>query len=318
MVAALLVLLHHWNWVVAADIRAHPAYPRYLAEGGGTFGVSLFFMISGFVILASARGKDARGFIVSRVVRLYPAFWVCCAFSWLVMLPDPMSPNFGEFLVNLTMLPGPAGVPFVDGVYWTLALEAKFYLLIAILLALGRLDRIQLVLWAWLLLSQLALGLGWSNFLMAEWAPCFIAGCACQLLRERRSLARMVLFAVTALICADEFSGGINYSALGNTPPGRWLVFGIMAVELLAVLAIALGWVRVGRARWIAWMGALSYPLYLLHKEIGYRIIKGWPDVSHGLLIAVAAGVVLILSAVVVHVEPLLQNRLRRALHPAS
>jgi peptidoglycan/LPS O-acetylase OafA/YrhL len=316
LVAALLVLLHHWNWVISAEIRAHPAYPTYLAEGGGTFGVSLFFMISGFVILASARGKDVRGFIVSRVVRLYPAFWVCCALSWLVMVPDPTAPNFGEFLVNLTMLPGPAGVPFVDGVYWTLALEAKFYLLIAILLALGRLDRIEAVLWGWLLLAQLGLGLGWSNLVMAKWAPCFIAGCACQLLRERRSGTRVALFAVSALICVDEFSGGLDYTALAATPPGKLLVFAILSAELLTVLAIAMGWIRLRRSSIVVFAGAVSYPLYLLHKEFGYRIIKGWPEVSQGLLIVLAGVVVLGLSAAVVRFEPRLQRWLRHALRP--
>lgn len=316
-VAATLVLLHHWNWVIAADIKAHPAYPSYLAEGGGTFGVSLFFMISGFVILASARGKDARGFIVSRVVRLYPAFWVCCALSWLAMLPDPMAPNFGEFLVNLTMLPGPAGVPYVDGVYWTLALEAKFYLLIAILLALGRLQQIERVLWCWLLLTQVTLGLGWSNLVMAIWAPCFIAGCACQLLREQRSGPRIALFAVSAAVCLEGFSGGLDFSALGSMPPGQALRLAIIATELFVVLAIAMNWWRLRPSWLVASAGAVSYPLYLLHKEIGYRIIKGWPELPHGWMIVIAAVVVLGLSAAVVRFEPRLQSRLRRALRPS-
>jgi len=42
----------------------------------GYLGVNLFFMISGFVILWTARDRTPSGFVLSRITRLYPEFWI--------------------------------------------------------------------------------------------------------------------------------------------------------------------------------------------------------------------------------------------------
>jgi peptidoglycan/LPS O-acetylase OafA/YrhL len=50
----------------------------------GYLGVDLFFLISGFVILMTAIDRSAKSFIISRMVRLYPAFWMCCTLTFLI------------------------------------------------------------------------------------------------------------------------------------------------------------------------------------------------------------------------------------------
>ncbi len=67
----------------------------------GLFGLHVFFMLSGFVILLSAQGQDFRGFVVAGIVRLYPAFWICCTISALFVLPtgDPLL-GWAEYLGN--------------------------------------------------------------------------------------------------------------------------------------------------------------------------------------------------------------------------
>jgi peptidoglycan/LPS O-acetylase OafA/YrhL len=40
----------------------------------GTFGVELFFVISGFVIMNSVRKYDLREFLFRRLIRIYPLF----------------------------------------------------------------------------------------------------------------------------------------------------------------------------------------------------------------------------------------------------
>lgn len=52
----------------------------------GYLGVELFFMISGFVILMTASNNSLKRFFISRAVRLYPAFWVCCTITFLLIL----------------------------------------------------------------------------------------------------------------------------------------------------------------------------------------------------------------------------------------
>src|SRR4051812_19156660 len=42
----------------------------------GYLGVQLFFVISGFVILMTAYGRNVEEFVASRFSRLFPAYWV--------------------------------------------------------------------------------------------------------------------------------------------------------------------------------------------------------------------------------------------------
>jgi peptidoglycan/LPS O-acetylase OafA/YrhL len=133
--AASAVLLYHWSFAGAArepwTVMQYPLispFARY-----GYLGVDLFFIISGFVVLMSAMGSTPKRFFISRVVRLYPAFWVCCLLTFTVAMLIG-APRFHvpakHLLVNLTMMQGFLDVPHVDGVYWSLAVELKFYFLI--------------------------------------------------------------------------------------------------------------------------------------------------------------------------------------------
>src|SRR5262245_23513156 len=97
----------------------------------GYLGVEFFFIISGYVIFFSARGKTAGDFLVSRAVRLYPAFWFAVLVTSLVAVPwggEQMSVTLPQVLANLTMAPQLFGQTYVDGVYWTLVFEWSFYL----------------------------------------------------------------------------------------------------------------------------------------------------------------------------------------------
>ena len=143
----------------------------------GNMGVQLFFIISGFVILLSAYGKNASRFVGSRVGRLYPAYWVAVlATGFLVIV---MWPKLGEgrgikeLLANLTMFHPLMGMRHIDGVYWTLWIELRFYLVILVLIMLRLLTirGVTIFAVAWPLLGLGAQLMGNENatyLLMAE------------------------------------------------------------------------------------------------------------------------------------------------------
>ncbi|MGH8965075.1 MAG: acyltransferase family protein, partial [Actinomycetes bacterium] len=66
------VAVNHHAWGPRTDV-SFPNLQPLVAYG--SFGVQLFFVISGFVILMSAWGRDVRSFTASRVGRLFPAYW---------------------------------------------------------------------------------------------------------------------------------------------------------------------------------------------------------------------------------------------------
>src|SRR5215468_7919943 len=133
--AAAGVAIYHWCYrPVIAGMPSDTAFGFVQAVSRyGYPGVDLFFIISGFVILWSASRRGAASFIASRFSRLYPTFWACVALTAFVLLLTgraPPSLDLRAFLLNCTMIPGAIGVAYVDGVYWTLFVELKFYLLV--------------------------------------------------------------------------------------------------------------------------------------------------------------------------------------------
>ena len=105
----------------------------------GAFGVSIFFLISGFVIPFSLRSQPAAGFLVARAFRIFPTFWAALFVEWcLVHVQSWFSGRgvpFGTavYLQNALLLDTVIGGGFVDLVNWTLSIEVKFYLLMALL-----------------------------------------------------------------------------------------------------------------------------------------------------------------------------------------
>jgi peptidoglycan/LPS O-acetylase OafA/YrhL len=137
-VAALLVAIRHF-----ADgyVRIRPAanaddtffYTVASQLEFGLLGVIAFFAISGFVICPSLRGERYEGtrkFLIGRFFRLYPAFWM----SVLLILSTRylvygLHYGLPQILGNLTMLYSFFQVEPLQGLYWTLEVEAIFYLL---------------------------------------------------------------------------------------------------------------------------------------------------------------------------------------------
>src|SRR5690606_29573201 len=110
--------------------------------GLGILGVELFFVISGFVILMTVWGRGLGAFARSRLVRLYPAYWlslIAVAALYGLTGVKALDPKLstGGYLVNATMLQRLFKVGDASGVYWSLWAELRFYFLITILVVAG-------------------------------------------------------------------------------------------------------------------------------------------------------------------------------------
>lgn len=97
-------------------------------NGGGAFGVDVFFVLSGFVISRAAETK-AQTFLRDRLTRVLPGYWMWCA-AWLavVAVGAPFDPV--RLFATVTLIPSmraPLVDPYVN-VSWTLTYELIFYL----------------------------------------------------------------------------------------------------------------------------------------------------------------------------------------------
>jgi peptidoglycan/LPS O-acetylase OafA/YrhL len=323
--AASFVLLYHYGFRGVRSGWVNVSFPVFEpAAKYGFLGVYLFFMISGFVILRSVGHGRLDRFLRSRILRLYPAFWVCATLTFVlthILDGGRFAASPVRYLVNLTMGAQFVGVSSIDGAYWSLYVEWKFYALIAAVLITRQMQRIEALMAGWLLLSVVVESGGPSplrSLLITPYAPFFVAGCVyCFIFSQGMTNVRL------AMLIA---SGVAQAMVLGNVTNGLAQELGVPISAVVAVSAVAvfhLGFVLICIRRsstlrsehWKA-LGALTYPLYLVHQVVGYSLINDLsPHIGRfGALtsaVLLSFGIAWVVSR---YTEPFVATLLRRAL----
>jgi exopolysaccharide production protein ExoZ len=262
--ACLLVVIYHTLQASAGEaaIRAWP---------NGSAGVDLFFVISGYVMMASTRrlaGRPsaARVFLIHRAWRLVPLYWLLTLAKYAIATLWPAaSPHTSASLWNLA-----ASLCFIPArnlagqirpvlpVGWSLNFEVFFYALFALTLAARRPPW-----WLVPVLAATALAGAWRT---AAWpAPLFLANglvlefalgmLAWQARRFRRPPAPLALLLFASVLLL----------VLPLAGQWRWLVWGAPATAmLLAALALE---PRYGARlpRLLLALGEASFAIYLAH-----------------------------------------------------
>ncbi len=117
-----------------------------LARYWGFFGtgVELFFVLSGFLLfLPYARAMlhntsfpSTLGFLERRALRILPAYWVCLTILIIVLAPTNSTQiGLGNVLAHIALIHNtfPAYNRAINGPFWTLAVEAQFYITLPLL-----------------------------------------------------------------------------------------------------------------------------------------------------------------------------------------
>lgn len=324
--AALIVVVFHYAFRGhAADGMSDLPYPLLAPIAKyGYLGVELFFLISGFVILMTASRSDLRGFVVSRVVRLYPAFWACCTLTFVAILligDGRFTATPTQYLVNMTMLSGFVGVPSIDGVYWSLFVELQFYALVAMLLLAHRIHQAQGFLLLWLgasVLLEVFPVYALRFVLITDYAAYFIGGAMCFLVWSGGATPlRMAAIAASLLLALHGAIGGVEqFERHYATRMNRLVIAGTVTVYFAVMLLVATRRVGIlGRRRWLV-AGALTYPLYLIHQNVGFMVFNlAYPGIDPHLLFW---GTVVLMLGVAHAVHVLIERRGSPALKRAA
>ncbi|MEV0621488.1 acyltransferase [Nonomuraea sp. NPDC050404] len=294
--AALAVVAFHYLVAYASVWGERPAelFPALAPIAGlGILGVELFFIISGFVILMTVWGRGLGAFARSRLVRLYPAYWLSLAavaalygLTGAKALNPKLSP--GDYLLNATMFQRLFKVTDASGVYWSLWAELRFYLLIAILVIVGVTHgRVLAFCGIWL---AAALGVklleGYEVFesellreiVMPDYAPYFVAGMALYLVHKHGGhwlpwLYVAASYGLSLDSALSRVARRVDAAGFKNMPVTDLGV--IIALTLIFVLMalVALGALRLKPSRTLTALGGTTYPLYLFHSVIAVALI---------------------------------------------
>jgi peptidoglycan/LPS O-acetylase OafA/YrhL len=291
--AIMLVLAFHYcsRWTP-------PNYPENLypygsmlrdipIAGHGYLGVQLFFIISGFVIaLTLLHSKDWLDFALRRAARLFPTMIFCAVltFAILAMLPVTyFEPRLVDFLPSLTFIEPylwekALGTPVsaIDGAYWSLFVEVKFYFWAGLLFfVFGKarflpsfttfLNAVLLLTVVGMLASNKSvLDVGQHIFAAPHlsWFGAGIAFFYLHLDRENR-LARLLAVETLVVVIAQAFIRGAELE----------IPYYLAFYALFVLFVFRRQWLRAFEWKPLTSAGEASYSLYLVHQNVGVTLI---------------------------------------------
>jgi peptidoglycan/LPS O-acetylase OafA/YrhL len=279
--AAMCVVLSHYSTHCVKFFREAP-FGLDLDTIYGFYAVQLFFIISGFVIsLTLEKSNSWRDFAFSRLSRLYPAYWAAVTLMVLVeLLVFGKTLWIGGYVTNMTMLQEFIGFANLDNVFWSLTVELAFYAIMGVIFATGLLPRIEVVAAIWLALACLwslvdqHLGIGLPAFLhrvlILRHVPFFVAGITFYRITVKGLTPPRLALILAALAAAGWIDGlpGTDAAAVG------W-IDGLQRVGIAVILFATFGLAVTGKLRFAVspvtlWLGGISYPLYLSHRNLGF------------------------------------------------
>lgn len=340
-IAALSVVFYHYTFRgsmsgIVSSVRFEELNELFKY---GYLGVDLFFLISGFVITLSIKSRSIQDFVLSRISRLYPAYWLGVIFTSVILYAldySEFSFTISDVLVNLTMFQNYIDVVSVDGVYWSLFIEMKFYIFIigAYLIA-NRIKTISLDYWmySWLILALLFVFAPNSRtftflnqLLILEWSSYFIAGMTLyQIYASRITLAYAFTLCITLCLSLYHALARIQYlEAQFSTSFSPWYIASIVVAIYGVLLLIVYGKLQFLNTSKSITVGLLTYPLYLLHQNIGFSIFNAFGNESNRYILLCATIVFMLLLSYLISVyfEPrvssYLKNTVKRLLLTAQ
>jgi exopolysaccharide production protein ExoZ len=274
-VAFLAVLVFH------AGIWARPSWSTWILQFGA-YGVDLFFVVSGFVMVHITRGRPISlgDFWRRRFLRLAVPYWIALAagvvISW-VMYEVGGAPWWGQPMQNVFPLSSDWGADLaahvvilhglvrswtdtVDGAFWSLSAEWQFYLAFPFLASMGRrfgarrlmflAVAVSVVWWFWMVRTSAGVAMP----LLPAWVGTFAVG---MFVAEATALDRRWFLPVAGV------SGALAV-ALTAVDDVRWLIRPAWGVAFGGVVLVGHRLPGVAH-RWLTAVGRASYSGYLVH-----------------------------------------------------
>lgn len=282
-ISAILVVLYHYTFRYAQ----HGVFGIFPVDWPfrvpwGCLAIVTFFLLSGFFSYKETHSQGTNHFIsyvIKRMLRLFPAFWaaiIITSFTELIFFPEAVLP-IREIITNFVMVPNMLGANYVDGAYWTLQYELVFAVWISVAIAINKKNTMNYIL---LFLVALSIPLFYLTslysgaiifllrfFMMPEYIGIFALGYFTNSLISNAKAyiwRYAVMIAACFLSCFLWLSTDRFLFLLGS-----WGVMMYIIFRKNSFLNRENALTKV-----LHKIAAVSYPLYLLHQNIGYCIMN--------------------------------------------
>lgn len=264
-IAAVSVLLFHYTSLYRKEFGLD--FSENWDWTYGHHGVQLFFVISGFVIFMSLHHvKSVSEFFFKRFIRLYPTYWACLLITIIFCVVfdyQKVDLSWEVIIFNISMFQSVFHVANIDGSYWSLLPELLFYIVMAVVYHLKILSKIKIIAIIWILLMLL------STFrpsvldvlLNLRFGMFFIAGIMFYRIRFEKSNILEHLMILACLFSVYFVRKDVEYLLASAV---IFIIFYLFIYGKLSFL----------NKKILLFLGYISYPLYLLHQNIGFILIN--------------------------------------------
>lgn len=287
-IAALCVVLYHGSYWTGKWAET----TKEIFFAAGYFGVSLFFVISGFIMVITTKKYDGslsyvKTFMIKRFMRIWPAYFIATVVSFILLAGASWFANLDNLIYlarsMLFMPSGTAPAPTfgtpVLSVGWTLTYEMIFYVFFAISMLAGKLRWLAFYSCTALFLIGIptyisgdfsttpTFDYGFRSILLGLitspiiWM--FVSGVVIgQIYTSRIRIKNetfcwmMVLFSVTFTIAQYVSGSRIGHGIF------EW---GTSIVPLMLCLTIASKTIHIKIPKYLVYLGDISFSLYLMH-----------------------------------------------------
>ncbi|WP_167535627.1 acyltransferase family protein [Serratia odorifera] len=269
----------------------------------GSFGVAVFFLISGFVIPFSLKNKKPARFIMARAVRIYPTYIFASLTMMLFIFMTSRfywgaAPEFSfwNVLANLTLTQLIFDQRSMDAVNWTLSIEIVFYLFCAVFrgkILSGSVSLIFITSLTVCLLTYLSKGMP-NTYSIGEFklSPYGIKMCLLFMLfmsigilfhyhlEQRINSRQLIIYSIAlfAIVLVTWYIGPIA-DQFPNSPMSY--AYALLLFSTCYALRDKFREFRV-----LSFLSSISYPYYALHSVIGYATLRILVDHNVGVAAA--------------------------------
>lgn len=300
--SALAVVLFHFNSIPLTVPTGWAAQVWHTVWLQGYWGVSVFFVLSGYCIFPGwNRASGCGDFLRRRGGRIFPPYWgsllLVVALAGLVRLLTGVNDvaalphNPPAIVATLLLLTHPlTAVPTINWVYWSLTSLLAFYLVLGLTLLLPRSGRIGLIAGLHGLFCLVATccppAVPGPLFFVVFW-PVFGAGVALAVFfsHHRTGLVMLLVSALQALW------------QLGHIADSTRSLL-VVSVTLI-YLAVIRNRLMPSAIQPLAWIGTISFSVYLVHVPIGVAgLMRFLPGVFANSLSYIGAQLLLLVVTV--------------------
>lgn len=281
--AILLVVLYHSYARWASKMQFEQDFSFIPFIGKGWVGIHLFFLVSGFVILLTLeKSKNLGQFLVKRWYRLFPAMLIATVILFITATLLPERPEGipkisatipGLFFIEprwIYLITG-AHTGILDGAFWSLFVEVKYYFIFGSLYFLIGKEKAIITLFlfyiTWLCVTLLLKFTGSNSIinvletitteLSFKHFGWFATGSMAYIYFTSKDHKYIVYALVTGIVSAASI----------------FLPYSIIAVPGIIILLLFLSAVyfdgvkKIVANKWLLFLGFISYPLYLVHQN---------------------------------------------------